>query len=106
MNKGFIRPEDQEPDIAGFEFYFDAFYELGTTRQFGMGIGPIPFTAVAEYFRIYSIDGDFEEFSLLIRHMDNVFLEIEANESKKSQSKKEGTSSGSSNRDKKNHSKS
>ena len=67
-----------------------------------MGIGPIPFTAVAEYFRMYCIDGDFFEFSSIIRRMDNVFLEIEAADVKKTQVKKESKPSASPNPSKKN----
>lgn len=66
--------------IEGLEFYYDAFRELGTARQFGMGIGPIPFTAIADYFRVYSIDGDFDEFSHIIRCMDNVYLQLNADD--------------------------
>jgi len=38
-----------------------------------MGIGPIPFTAIAEYAKIYEVE-DFEEFLYLIRVMDNQFI--------------------------------
>jgi hypothetical protein len=55
-----------------------------------MGVGAIPFTAISDYFIIYNIDGDFHEFASLIRRMDNVYLELQANEVKT----KEGNSSG------------
>jgi hypothetical protein len=42
-----------------------------------MSLGPISFTAIAEYFRIYELS-DFDEFAYLIRRMDSVFLELEA----------------------------
>lgn len=45
----------------------------------GFGIGPIPFTAIAEYFRIYELS-NFDEFVYLIRRMDSVFLELRAEE--------------------------
>jgi len=83
LEKGFLKPEDLEPKVDGLEFYYDAFGELGTARQFGMAVGPIPFTAIAEYFRIYDIEGDFHEFSAIIRRMDSVYLELNAEEMKK-----------------------
>lgn len=67
-----------------------------------MGVGPIPFTAIAEYFTIYGIDGDFHEFASIIRRMDNVFLELNAQEMKAS-SKKGDAKSGSSDANKKTH---
>ena len=38
-----------------------------------MGIGPIPFTAIAEYARIFNVE-DFDEFLYIIRVMDNQFV--------------------------------
>lgn len=64
----------------------------------GMGIGPIPFTAIAEYSRIYELS-DFDEFAYIIRRMDIVFLELNATDPEKP---KGGTSSASANTDKKN----
>ncbi len=79
LQKGFFKdkPDELEPDITGFQFYFDAFNELSTSRQIGLSLGPISFTAIAEYFRIYELS-DFDEFSYLIRRMDGVFLELES----------------------------
>jgi hypothetical protein len=81
LNRGFIKPEDIEPDIYGLEFYMDAFAELSTSRPSGLGVSPIPFTAIAEYFRIYELK-DFDEFAAIIRRLDNVFLELNAKEEK------------------------
>lgn len=72
---GFIKPEDQEPEIEGFEFYVDAFRELSTSRPTGLDLGAIPFTAIAEYSRIYELR-DFDEFAYVIRSMDRVFLSM------------------------------
>ena len=89
MTRGFIKPEDQEPNIVGFEFYYDAFQELSTARPIGLAVGPIPFTAIAEYFKIYELQ-DFEEFAYLIRRMDNTFLELNDSNTKKVEGKKSG----------------
>lgn len=85
LRRGFIKEEDTEPESAGFEFYFDAFDELSTARQVGMGLGPIPFTAIAEYFRMYEISAfeSFDDFSFVIRRMDKVFLELNSADPKK-----------------------
>lgn len=95
-----LKPEDEEPEISGFQFYFDAFQELSTSRQVGMGLGPIPFTAIAEYFRIYELS-DFEEFAYLIRRMDNVFLELESAEDAAKNKPKDGGAGAADNANKK-----
>ena len=41
-----------------------------------MSVGPIPFTAIVEYFRVYELS-DFEEFNYVIRGMDKVYLELD-----------------------------
>lgn len=82
MAEGFIKPEDQEPNIDGFEFYYDAFQELSTARQIGLAVGPIPFTALVEYTRMFEIP-DFDDFSHVIRCMDKVYLELNAQENTK-----------------------
>lgn len=74
------------PDIGGLDFYVDAFLELSTSRQIGMSVGPIPFTAIAEYYRVYNLgDGgeDFFEFVSQIRRLDSVYLELREEHSKK-----------------------
>lgn len=42
-------------------------------------MGPIPFTAIVDYTRLFEIP-DIEEFSYVIRRMDQVFLELKAQE--------------------------
>lgn len=77
FERGFFdkKPDDLEPDTTGFGFYLDAFRELSTSRPAGMELSAIPFTAIVEYFRIYEIQDDFDEFAYIIRHMDNTYLE-------------------------------
>lgn len=84
-----LKDTDLEPDIGPFAYYIDAFRELGTCRNSSMSTGPIPFTAIVEYSTIYEIE-DFEEFSYLIRRLDDTLLDLEAKKSKT----KEGASSG------------
>lgn len=40
-----------------------------------MAIGPIPFTAIIDYFTAFELS-DFEEFLYVIRRMDKVYLEL------------------------------
>lgn len=54
-----------------------AFWELNTDRQFGMSVGPIPFSAIDAYARRHGVD-DPDEFALwvrMIRLCDRVFIE-------------------------------
>lgn len=87
LAKGFFesRPEELEPSVEGFEFYLDAFRELGSCRPGGLDIQPIPFTAIYEYSRIYHIaeGDDFEDFLYVIRRLDNEYLDLRAAEVKK-----------------------
>ncbi len=46
-----------------------------------MAVGPIPFTAIIDYFNIYELS-DFDDFSYVIRRMDKVYLESNNQESK------------------------
>lgn len=50
-----------------------------------MSPGPIPFTAIVEYFRLYEIGGEWEEFIYLVRRMDNAYLSLEAKKVKEKQ---------------------
>lgn len=77
-----VKPEDTEPDIGPFHYYVDAFRELSSCRNSSMSIGPIPFTAIVEYFKLFGV-GDFEEFLYFIRVMDNTFLNLEYDRDKK-----------------------
>lgn len=57
-------------------FYWQAFWDLTTDRQIGMGIGPIPWSAVDRYAARHRLDDDeqFDLFARFVRAMDAVFL--------------------------------
>lgn len=80
-----LSEKDLEPNIAGFEFYIEAFKELGSCRPVGMGLGQIPFTAIIEYYKLYPV-GSVYEFWHIIRQMDNTFLGLH-NEKEKRKAK-------------------
>ncbi len=79
---GFIKPGEEIPGIDGLDFYIDAFRELSSCRPGGMSLQAIPFTAIAEYSRIYELD-DFEDFAYIIRRMDNAFMKLSEASTKK-----------------------
>lgn len=83
-----------EPEVQGFTFYLDAFRELSTSRPSGLDLQAIPFTAIAEYFRIYELS-DFDEFAYIIRQMDNAFMDMHiASTSKTTEKKKDASTNG------------
>jgi hypothetical protein len=90
VNRGFIKPADYEPCVDGFEFYLDAFRELSTSRPGGLDLQAIPFTAIAEYFRIYELR-DFDEFAHVIRQMDLVFMDMNNETQKQGREKNDGS---------------
>ena len=81
-----MKEEDLEPDVGPFGFYVSAFWELSSCRINGMGAGPIPFTAIVDYSKIFDV-GDFEDFLYLMRSMDRKFLDLESDRVKKDQNK-------------------
>lgn len=88
---GIVKAEDEPQDLLGLDTYLDAFRELGTCRSNSMGLGPIPFTAIVEYSRLYDV-GDFEEFNYIIRRMDNALLDSDSKkQAAKTKSKPEKT---------------
>ena len=56
-------------------FYRDAFDELNTDRVgFGLGLGPIPWTAIRKYAEVYEMSlREFEHFLIVIRLVDDAF---------------------------------
>jgi len=79
-----LKPDSKKPEVEAFNFYISAFNELGTCRSSGMGEGPIPFTSIAEYAKIYKIEQgeEFFEFLYYIRAMDSEYLKVRSKESK------------------------
>jgi hypothetical protein len=59
----------------GLEVYLQAFFDLDSERSHGMGLMPIPFTAVLQYARLYDFDEEqTEDLLYFIRRMDNANL--------------------------------
>ncbi len=88
------RTDDREANVWAFHLYIDAFEELSSCRVNTLSLGPIPFTAIVEYSKIFDV-GDFEEFLYLIRRMDHRYLILMAEKSKaKSKEKSTPTTKG------------
>ena len=68
---------DEQPEIAEHLYvYWDAFSDLGTERQIGMGIGPIPRSKVREYASdLLGLDGDeHDRFCEILSRMDRDYV--------------------------------
>ena len=80
------KEEDLPPSAQEFQFYWDAFEELCTARPSGLSASPIPFTAIIDYCRIYDIE-DFRGFKLLMRRLDQVYIDLNNAASKSEEGK-------------------
>ena len=70
--------------LVGLSVYYEAFWQLHTTRQVGMGVGPIPHTDIVWYCQLRGYD---PETSMTLEHhvraMDDAYLEFQRKELKK-----------------------
>ena len=66
-----------EPEVEpGEEFFIGAFFELSSCRQIGMGLGPIPWSAIVEYADRVRLAADVRRmFVDVMRLLDGFFLE-------------------------------
>jgi hypothetical protein len=66
------------PEVpAEMRFYLDAFWTLSTDRTYGMGIGPIPWSAVDRYAQRLGIADDeveYTDFVQILQLLDIAFL--------------------------------
>jgi hypothetical protein len=67
------------PNPVGYEWLWRAFQDLNTCRSYGMGPGPIPWTAIEQYARADRLNAD-DSWVLhnVIRQLDNVWLDFKA----------------------------
>ncbi|MFZ1074804.1 MAG: hypothetical protein WAN50_00290 [Minisyncoccia bacterium] len=93
-NQGVLRqvlPHEQVPEcivntpkvLDHLLFYYDAFWELDSERQIGMGVGPIPWSSIMLYASFCCLD-EFQTEQLLyfIRAMDKVYLQYHSDKNK------------------------
>lgn len=68
--------------------YYEAFTELSTCRPVGMGIGPVPWTAIDRYGRRYGFEGDgFVYLVRMVRALDDAFLAHSREKAKEEEAK-------------------
>ena len=65
---------------TGLILYYEAFFDLDTERNHGMGLASIPWSAIVHYGAYYELDTD--ELIYFIRAMDNAYLERLARDTK------------------------
>jgi len=65
------------PDLwPGLELYYQAWIDLDSTRNIGLGVGPIPWNAIEAYCAALELDEDQRaKMHALVRGMDRVYLE-------------------------------
>lgn len=68
--RGILKKEHKRPIIDPYIFYWESYLELCTCVNSN---GVIPFTAIAEFAKIFEIE-DFETFNYLIRRLEAPFL--------------------------------
>lgn len=71
-----LKTISKAPDLnIGLEMYWQAFWDLTTCRQIGMGVGPIPWTSVQEYSILLELDEEqTDDLHYHIAVMDNEYL--------------------------------
>ena len=67
---------DKQPHaVRGDDFYIEAFWELSSCRDFGMGIGPIPWHRILQYGTWKQLDhGMMILFVRVIRELDETYI--------------------------------
>lgn len=69
---------DEPPMPDGWEFYLRAFNDLGTCRQIGMAMGPLPWDKIVDYADRMGLEADVaEDFVRCLRDMDTEYMEWE-----------------------------
>lgn len=77
--------------MDGFGGWYDDFWRLSTERQIGMGVGPIPASAIDRHVAGWGYE-DAELFEFCIRRMDGVYL-MRQNSSEEPQAPEAGATS-------------
>lgn len=66
--------------FLGLELYYSGFLDLTSSRQLGMGLGPISLMSILEYCLYKGIDGEQQEdFVYMVQNLDHKYLEWSRN---------------------------
>ena len=73
-----------KPEIRiGLDLYWKAFQDLSSDRDIGMGVGPIPWSAMHSWGARNRIRGDdFERLVMVLRGLDNIYMEKQGKKTK------------------------
>lgn len=65
-----------QPELMfGLDIFVQAFWDLSTCRQMGMGLGPIPWISIQEYCIMLQCSEDFtKDLHYHIRRIDQAYL--------------------------------
>ncbi len=56
-------------------YFFNAFVELDSERDVGMGFGPIPWSSLHQYALFHELSGEaYEDFMYLLRELDRAYI--------------------------------
>ncbi len=70
--------------VPGEQFYMAAFWRLGTTRQMGMSLGPIPYDKTLDYALRQGLDLEMQDaLWRIMTVMDSAYLEWVSDENEK-----------------------
>tara|TARA_Y100001973_G_scaffold106361_1_gene183788 strand:- start:7 stop:276 length:270 start_codon:yes stop_codon:yes gene_type:complete len=65
------------------EFFFDSFWVLSTCRPIGMGVGPIPVTAIMEYGRFHNCNDELmQDLIEYVMMLDQIYIKHESSKIK------------------------
>lgn len=61
--------------LPGLDIYLTAFFDLNSSRQYGMTAGPIPWIVINEYCKVNELDPQQrDDMFYFIREMDNHYI--------------------------------
>lgn len=72
-----MQPMRERPELSPFlASTYEAFWELSSCRSSGMGVGPIPWTAIDAFCQSRAItdQDELRSFTQLIRAMDGAYI--------------------------------
>jgi len=60
----------------GLEIFLSAFWELNSSRSVGLAIGPIPYSEIVEWGRVWELDDEMlDDLIFHVRRMDAAYVE-------------------------------
>jgi hypothetical protein len=83
-----VKEFDDQPELFNDMIpFWQAFHELSTSRQMGMGLGYIPYSTIVDYLneeQIFNIN-ERDEYRQWIQTIDRIYVELQNVKTKESQ---------------------